>query len=152
MTNAEFTEWQRTLAVDYAAEQVALGRWAQDGAVERALDDNAALLPQGITTPRMLLLRGVDSAGQPVGQAWVALDHPRAAPDTAYLYDIEVVPERRGDGFGRALLDAVEGAVADAGVYQLELNVYGRNLPAIGLYTTAGYSVTTQQMRKSLTR
>jgi len=152
MTEIEFDKWQETIAEEFAAEQVAVGRWAQEGAVQRALESNAELLPLGISTPRMLLLRGVDSDGDPVGRAWVGLDHPRGAPDTAFLYDIEVVEQRRGSGLGRDLLTAIESAVLDAGVSALELNVFGRNLPAVALYDSSGYAVTTQQMRKDLRR
>ncbi len=152
MTEIEFGQWQVALAEDFAAEQVAVGRWAQEGSVDRALESNAELLPLGLSTPRMLILRGVDADGEPVGQAWVSLDHPRGAPDTAFLYDIEVIEHRRGSGLGRALLIAVESAVVEAGMFALELNVFGRNLTAVSLYDSSGYAVTTQQMRKDLSR
>ncbi|MFF2495992.1 GNAT family N-acetyltransferase [Agromyces sp. NPDC058064] len=150
MTQDEYDDWQRDIAEAYAEEQVAAGRWSQDGAVQRARDENAELLPQGLRTPRMLVLRGVDASGEPVGRAWVGLDHPRGAPDVAFLYDIEILEPRRGNGFGRALLAAVEDVVRQAGVPALELNVFGPNHPAIALYDSAGYEVTTQQMRKAL--
>ena len=152
MTEIEFDKWQEMIAEEFAAEQVAVGRWTQEGSVQRALESNAELLPLGISTPKMLLLRGIDSDRNPVGRAWVGLDHPRGAPDTAFLYDIEVVEERRGSGLGRSLLTAVEKAVLDAGVSALELNVFGRNLPAVALYESSGYAVSTQQMRKDLHR
>ena len=41
MTPAEFDEWQATIAEDYAEEQVAVGRWQREGAVQRARDENA---------------------------------------------------------------------------------------------------------------
>lgn len=151
MTETEFREWQSAVAKDYAAEQVQAGRWSSEGAVDRALEVNAELLPHGLITPRMLLLRGVDSFGKPIGRAWVGLDHPRGAPNTAFLYDIEVLENRRRGGLGRALLTAVEEAARDAGATDLELNVFARNSPAIALYDSSGYAVTTQQMRKSLT-
>ncbi|MFS0866805.1 GNAT family N-acetyltransferase [Microbacterium sp. 179-B 1A2 NHS] len=150
MTLDEYEEWQEALAADYADEQVRAGRWRAEGAVPRAREENAELLPRGLDTPRMLLLRGVTDAGQAVGRAWVALDHPRGAPDTAFLYDIEVEAPLRGAGFGRALLDAVEAATRAAGAASLELNVFGTNGAAIRLYETNGYTVTTQQMRKRL--
>jgi ribosomal protein S18 acetylase RimI-like enzyme len=150
MTPAEFDEWQAAIAEEYAEEQVAAGRWQREGAVQRARDEDAQLLPQGLETARMLLLRGVDVDGEPVGRAWVGLDHPRGAPDVAFLYDIEVIENRRGSGLGRALLDAVEDATREAGAAALELNVFGRNLTAISLYSSSGYDVVTQQMRKSL--
>jgi ribosomal protein S18 acetylase RimI-like enzyme len=150
MTPAEFDEWQAAIAEEYAEEQVAAGRWQRAGAVQRARDEDAQLLPQGLETARMLLLRGVDVDGEPVGRAWVGLDHPRGAPDVAFLYDIEVIENRRGSGLGRALLEAVEDATREAGAAALELNVFGRNHTAISLYSSSGYDVVTQQMRKSL--
>ena len=150
MTPAEFDEWQAAIAEEYAAEQVAAGRWKPEGALQRARDEDAQLLPQGLETARMLLLRGVDAHGEPVGRAWVSLDHPRGAPDVAFLYDIEVIETRRGEGLGRALLEAVEDAARLAGAAALELNVFGRNHTAISLYNSSGYDVVTQQMRKSL--
>ncbi|BDZ53143.1 GNAT family N-acetyltransferase [Agromyces marinus] len=150
MTAGEFEEWQTEIAEAYAVEQVEAGRWGPDGAVERARDENARLLPDGPLTERMLVLRGVDVDGAPIGRAWVGLDHPRGAPGIAFLYDIEVIASRRGRGLGRALLNAVEEAARRAGASALELNVFGRNTAAVGLYESAGYVVVTQQMRKSL--
>ena len=150
MTPAEFDHWMATIAEEYAAEQVAAGRWSAEGAVERAHEENTQLLPQGLETPRMLLLQGIDADDEPVGHAWVSLDHPRGAPDIAFLYDIEVIESRRGSGFGRALLEAVEDATRQAGGAALELNVFGRNHTAIALYSSAGYDLITQQMRKTL--
>ncbi|MCR2785727.1 MULTISPECIES: GNAT family N-acetyltransferase [unclassified Microbacterium] len=150
MTPEEYAQWQTLLAEEYSAEQVAAGRWSQEGSVQRARDETAKLLPQGLATEGMLILRGVDAEGVPVGRAWVSLDHPRGAPGVAFLYDIEVVETKRGQGFGRALLAAVEDATRRAGAAALELNVFGSNAVAIGLYGSAGYDVVTQQMRKAL--
>lgn len=148
MTAQEFEEWQLEIAEAYAAEQIAAGRWAADGAVERARAANAELLPGGPETERMLTLRGVAANGEPVGRAWIGLDHPRGAPGIAFLYVIEVLEPMRGRGFGRALLEAVEAAAIERGAAALELNVFGRNAAAIGLDESAGYDVVTQQMRK----
>jgi GNAT superfamily N-acetyltransferase len=150
MTPAEYDAWQLTLAEDYAAEKVAAGSWAAEGAVQRALDESAELLPDGADTARMLIFRAIAEDGRPVGRAWVALDHPRAEPDTAFLYDIEVDEAERGKGFGRALLAAVEEAVRATGVGALTLNVFDSNGVATSLYESSGYATTTRQMRKAL--
>jgi GNAT superfamily N-acetyltransferase len=152
MIEAEFDAWQSRAAQEFAAEQVAVGRWEPDGALNRALEFNAELLPLGIHTPRMLFLVGLDATGEVSGWAWVALDHPRGAPKTAFLYDIEIAEPKRGTGLGRALLAAVEESVATTDALALELNVFGRNHPAVALYASSGYAVTTQQMRKELLR
>ncbi|MFD6177485.1 MULTISPECIES: GNAT family N-acetyltransferase [unclassified Isoptericola] len=150
MTEAEFDEWQDDLAEGYAAEQVAAGRWPWEGSVRRAREESAALLPRGLATEGMLVRVGVDADGEPVGRAWVALDPPHCLPGVAFLYDIEVLEPRRGQGFGRALLTATEDAAREAGATALELNVHGRNATAMALYDSSGYAVVTQQMRKPL--
>ena len=150
MSEAEYERWQTALAERFAAEQLAAGNWPADGAVERARTANAALLPQGLATPRMLILVAVDDSDRPLGRVWVGLDHPRGTADTAFLYDIELEAEHRGRGLGKALLGATEEAVREAGVAALELNVFGSNGGAIALYRSAGYALTTQQMRKEL--
>ncbi|GFJ94917.1 GNAT family N-acetyltransferase [Phytohabitans rumicis] len=85
-----------------------------------------------------------------VGTLWIGLTHPRRTPDCAFIYDIEVDQEHQGAGYGRALLAAGEDAVRAEGVGSLELNVFGGNTRAIGLYESSGYTVVTQQMRKAL--
>jgi GNAT superfamily N-acetyltransferase len=148
MTADEYDAWQQSLAEEYAAEKVAAGTWAAEGAVQRAFDESASMLPAGVDTDRMLIFCAVADDGRPVGRAWVALDHPRGAPGTAFLYDIEVDEGERGKGFGRALLTAVEDAVRATGAIALELNVFRTNDTAVALYETSGYRTTTQQMRK----
>ena len=46
MTPAEFDRWVATIAEEYADEQVAGRRWPAAGAVQRALEENAQLLPK----------------------------------------------------------------------------------------------------------
>ena len=150
MTPAEFEAWQHLLARDYADEQVTAGNWQENGAFERAWAENEESLPQGLATPGMLLLMGVLPDGTTVGRVWVALEHPRGTPDCAFLNDIEVDAPYRGRGLGRALIEAAERAVVAHGVGALELSVFGDNASAVGLYSSAGYTVSRQLMRKRL--
>jgi ribosomal protein S18 acetylase RimI-like enzyme len=151
MTTTEYDRWQHELATDYAAEQVTAGNWPAEGAYERALEEDAARLPQGAATEGMLILTGTVD-GEPIGRLWIGLAHPRGVPDCAFLYDIEVAAAHRGRGLGRALLAAGESAAREQGAAALELNVFGANPAAADLYRTSGYQVTTQQMRKDLRR
>ncbi|WP_097182319.1 GNAT family N-acetyltransferase [Blastococcus haudaquaticus] len=152
MTDAEFTAWQHALARAYADEQVRSGNWAPGEALRRAREGNAALLPQGLGTPGMLLLTATRPDGEPVGRIWLSLEHPRGTADCAFLYDIEVEEPHRGQGYGRALLTAAEEAARSRGRSALELNVFGDNATAIALYESAGFVVVQQQMRTALTR
>lgn len=150
MTAAEFATWRDHSITAYADEHVAAGNFAPDEAISRSTGEFDELLPEGRETAGMLLFSARDDAGSQVGILWLSLTHPRGAPDTAFIYDIEVLPERRGQGYGHAVLSAGEDEVRRHGVGALGLNVFGDNPTAIGLYTSAGYAVTTQQMRKAL--
>jgi ribosomal protein S18 acetylase RimI-like enzyme len=150
MTQPEFDEWQDALARRFADSKVAAGTWTAAEALDKARQANAALLPEGLATEDNLILKGIRPDGTPVGRLWITLKHPQGVAGCAFLYDIEVEPEFRGGGYGRALLAAAEDAVREHGGTALELNVFGDNPVAISLYATSGYAVVTQQMRKAV--
>ncbi|MGH3260272.1 MAG: GNAT family N-acetyltransferase [Streptosporangiaceae bacterium] len=66
------------------------------------------------------------------------------------MYDIEVNEEHRGQGYGRALLQAAEQEAARGGSQAIGLNVFGTNTVARRLYESAGYEITAMNMRKRL--
>jgi ribosomal protein S18 acetylase RimI-like enzyme len=150
MTADEFDAWRQHSITEYAKEHVAAGNYPEDEAAARSRAEFDELLPGGLATDGMVFLQARDDDGSPVGILWLSLTHPRGAPDTAFIFDIEVLPERRGQGYGRAVLAAAEDEVRRRGIGALGLNVFGDNPAAIALYTSAGYHVTTQQMRKLL--
>ena len=148
MTASEFADFRRRAIVGYAADNVQAGNWSEDEAEELAAKATDEVLPQGVDTPGMLLLVAQTAAGEAVGMVWVSLTRPQG--EGAWIYDIEVIPEQRGRGYGRALLEAAERECMARGVGMLGLNVFGPNTVARRLYESAGYEVTTMQMRKSL--
>ncbi|MEV6344818.1 GNAT family N-acetyltransferase [Actinoplanes sp. NPDC051851] len=150
MTDTEFQDWRAHLDRAFADAKIEAGTWDSGEALGLAREGNDALLPQGLSTPGHLLLKGVLDDGTPVGQVWIGLGHPRGVLGCAYLYDIEISESHRGSGLGRALVAATEEAARSAGATALELNVFGTNTIAIALYSSAGFSVITQQMRKTL--
>ncbi len=62
-----------------------------------------------------------------------------AAPD-AYLAELYVIPERRGHGLGRALVDAAIEVGREAGAEVIDLNTSDDDLAAIGLYESSGFT------------
>jgi ribosomal protein S18 acetylase RimI-like enzyme len=149
MTADEFREFRSALVISYAASHVEAGDWSAAEAQQRAADDMDALLPQGAGTPGHLVLTALAPGGQPAGHLWIKLNQ---TPHNggAWLYDIVVAPQYRGQGYGRALLAAAERETARHGGRSLGLNVFGANAVARHLYESAGYLTTALQMRKAL--
>ena len=148
MTTAEFDAYRARLIPEYAEDHVRAGDWIADQAQDLAARQIDELLPAGPGTPRMLLLSAETAGGGPLGLAWVGLDYPR--PGDAWVYDIEIIPQHRGKGYGRALLHAAEQESARHGAKTIGLNVFGANTAARGLYESSGYEVTSVTMRKEL--
>lgn len=60
-------------------------------------------------------------------------------PD-AYLQELYVVPERRGEGLGRALLEAAMELARERGATHFELGTSEGDTEALGLYHSAGFT------------
>ncbi len=60
-------------------------------------------------------------------------------PD-AYIQELYVVPDRRGHGLGRALLDAALAAAREAGATHVDLNTSTDDREARSLYESSGFT------------
>lgn len=145
MAAVEFARFSDRQRREYVAS-LGRSRSAADAA-RKADDDLARLLPDGAATPGHRF-RVAEHDGRPVGTVWLG-PSPDAAEE-AWLYDIRIDEDRRGQGYGRAVMAALEDLARDAGASRLALNVLGDNRAAIALYVAAGYRVTAQQMVKRL--
>lgn len=66
----------------------------------------------------------------------------RIDPQTGELKRMYVVPEERGTGVGRILLEWLEAQARSLGLTRLVLETGTRQLAAVGLYRRAGFSET----------
>ena len=76
-------------------------------------------------TGAVLLSAGERPDRTVVGFVWAALEHE--ATGVAWLNSIEVLPEHRGRGYGRALPPVVERELQSRGIDELELSVLESN-------------------------
>lgn len=148
MTAAEFAVYRQQSIRDYAAEHVRAGNWSPSQAEELAAKETDDLLPGGVDTPGMLLLAAETADAGLIGIVWVELQHRQTTG--AWIYDIRIVPEQRGRGYGSALLRAAEREVEKQGVKSIALNVFGGNAVARHLYESSGYELMSLFMRKRL--
>jgi ribosomal protein S18 acetylase RimI-like enzyme len=68
----------------------------------------------------------------------------------SYLGFMYVVPEHRGKGVNKKVVDALEVWSLSQGVTEIRLEVYNANDPAVRAYEKSGYEKLTVWMRKSL--
>jgi ribosomal-protein-alanine N-acetyltransferase len=85
-----------------------------------------------------VLLTSSGGYGLLAGDAGFAV--ARIAADEAELVSLGVVPERRGAGLGRRLLDAVAAEAAVRGAAQMHLEVAVDNATAVRLYEAGGFA------------
>jgi ribosomal protein S18 acetylase RimI-like enzyme len=146
MTPERFVTWRASSVAAYADENVTAGHWSADSALALAEAQFAELLPDGLDTQGSWLWSVVEAAGEEVGILWVA----RRREGRAFIYDIEMNPARRGEGFGTAALLALEDWCRANGFSTIGLHVFGHNEGAWRLYRRLGYKATSVQMEKPL--
>lgn len=83
-------------------------------------------------------------AAAAIGERW--------EDDVGYVKQLAVAPRARGRGHGRALLLTLLGEFRTAGMTTAELSVAGTNVPATGLYESAGMTPDVRIERWDLTR
>ncbi|MFI0239480.1 GNAT family N-acetyltransferase [Streptomyces sp. NPDC016845] len=143
MTEAEFGPWLAHGKEQYARTVMERGA-SEKEARQKADRDHAALLPEGVATPDVLL-SVLEQDGQSVGTLWLA-----QRGDGAYVYDIEVGPAHRGRGHGRSLMLLAEADSLAAGATRIGLNVFAGNTTAQRLYESLGYAATVHHVYKQL--
>jgi GNAT superfamily N-acetyltransferase len=89
-------------------------------------------------SPRDVLLVAEDEGGHPLALVLGTSADEDTARTIAEIAALYVVPDRRGEGIGRALLRAVAGELAKRGFTSLHVCVLTANLPARGFYEVMG--------------
>ncbi len=149
MSLETWEQWRVGAVRGYAADKVRVGAWSAEGAEARADREFTELLPRGIDTPDHELRSIVNESGEVVGTLWFGplREGPRS---TCFIWDIEVLAEARGRGYGRATLVALEPLARDLGYDAIGLHVFGDNEVARHLYRSSGYMETDVMMRKTV--
>jgi ribosomal protein S18 acetylase RimI-like enzyme len=146
-TQDEFEQWLPHTEAEYARHIAESGSMSAAAAAEKARLDTAQRFTTGLDSPGQVLFRLV-AGDQPVGWLWLNVPVIGGDPLMAWVNNIEVDPEYRGRGYGRAAMLLAEDEARARGMTSLGLNVHGQNTVARSLYDSLGYEVMTQQMRK----
>jgi GNAT superfamily N-acetyltransferase len=150
MTQEQYDVYRVAAEVDYGRNIAASGALAEADATERAAEDFARLLPDGLASEGHVFFAAYDAdSGAEVGMLWLHLE-PRSDGLHAFGYDFEVREDLRRRGYGRAVMVAAEEECRRRGVVAVRLNVFGFNRGAQTLYEQMGFEVTNVLMSKRL--
>ena len=148
MRHDEFPAYLENAIESYAADMVENAGFTQEVARSKSIADNDALFADGLDSPDLVVMV-VESDGEPVGSVVFAC-RERHGRRQAFLYDIEIKPEQRGRGVGRQAMALLEKQAGALGLERIELNVFGGNEVARGLYRSLGYKETFVTMAKDI--
>ena len=127
-----------------AAELVALlDAYARDpmGGGEPLSDHARAHCVEGLaaTPGAFSLIARLDGAAVGLANCFTTFSTFAAAP-LVNIHDFAVLPQARGRGIGRALMQAVEAEALKRGAAKITLEVLSGNAPARALYAACGFS------------
>lgn len=147
---SELTAFIADAQTSYAQDMHESGGIPIEQALAAARESTAELFPDGQPAPGNHVWRALDPDGQPVGILWLAHRKPDTPQAHAWIYNIEVLSERRGQGWGRALLEQAERITREWGLTSLQLHVFGANEVARNLYRSQGMREQSVVMTKSV--
>ena len=109
-------------------------------------------LNQFITAPHICLVVA-ELNGEAIGSGYARIDTSKIYLEHqqhAYLGFMYVLPQYRGKGVNKLVIEALKKWSAEQGVTELRLEVYFKNSPAIKAYEKVGFSSLMLQMRMGL--
>ena len=80
-----------------------------------------------------------------MGYLWISISE-----NIAWIYDIYLLPEWRGKGYGKQALDVINQQLALEGITETGLRVAANNSRAKKLYESLGFVLTGYNMSKRL--
>lgn len=134
----------------YAGDNIAVGRWRKDEALELARAETSSLLPEGTGTQGHFLFELVPPELETtVGYLWFST-LCRGTKKVAHVYQLHVLEDYRRRGYGRAALLEAEVLARNSGHASLALNVFASNAAARALYASLGYETMSLNLAKEL--
>jgi ribosomal protein S18 acetylase RimI-like enzyme len=152
MTTDELPAYIARLEVEYAAELHGSTGITAEAAKEESRQSTLDSFPNGDIAEHEQIWVAEDESGVRVGVLWLAHRDPGTPKEHAWIYDIEVDEDRRGEGWGRKLLELAEERTRALGLSSLRLNVFGQNKVARELYRTQGFAESRVTMVKDVSR
>jgi ribosomal protein S18 acetylase RimI-like enzyme len=150
MSTHELPAYIARLELEYATELHESTGISLEAAQEESRQSTLESFPDGQLGQHEQVWVAEDANGARVGVLWLAHREPGTPKEHAWIYDIEVDEARRGEGWGRKLLELAEAQTRALGLTSLRLNVFGQNSIARELYRTQGFTESRVTMVKDV--
>jgi ribosomal protein S18 acetylase RimI-like enzyme len=145
-TEDDYVAFNGTSIDSYAEDIFRAGGFATpELAHADSLRQFAELFPDGLASAGQHLWAAYDGERR-VGLLWIFVEDA-----WSYIYDIEMLAEVRGQGYGSEVLALGASEARRLGATHLGLNVFGHNADARRLYERSGFAVTREFFRIALT-
>ncbi|HZQ82009.1 MAG TPA: GNAT family N-acetyltransferase [Gaiellaceae bacterium] len=146
----EFDDWAARSMRDYADNMHEHGGIPVAEAETKSKEDHARLFPDW-RVPEGHFVYVIEDGGAVRGHLWLAeRDGVNGGAPHLFVYGILIDEDARGRGIGRAAMTLAEGIARERGLGRIELNVFGGNDVARGLYRSLGYDEVAVYMGKDL--
>ncbi|MFI0983263.1 GNAT family N-acetyltransferase [Streptomyces sp. NPDC021093] len=148
LTQSEYDAWRLKETASFAQSWLDQGFTAEQARAKSEASERN-FLPAGLATPHTWISHLLHD-GAPVGLLWLGRHEIAPGERVAFVFDVEVVEEQRGRGYGRALMTLAERIALRAGDTRIGLHVFAGNTPALRLYESLGYRTTSLYTYKQL--
>jgi len=148
MTKEEFEIYEAKLIKSYAETLVNNMRRSLEAAMVMSEQQIKGLLKDGADTKNHYVFNVVDNlSDEKIGVLWINI---KPEEQRSFIFDIEIMSEHQGKGYGKATLKNLEVFMKEMEIKQIGLNVFADNIIAKGLYEKLGYTVTNMNMVKDI--
>ncbi len=150
MTEKVFEEFKQISQRAYALEFSETENLAFNDTVKIASEQFNKLLPQGHQTSDQFFFEAFNEMnGDSIGYLWLGIQE-RFGRKITSINHIIIRSDHRGQGWGKALMKAVEAEAKRHGSERVRLHVFQRNTIALRLYESMGFKTTSLDMVKTL--
>ncbi len=144
---AAYEPFMADLKVRYTADQMQAFGFSETAAQAYVENQWAQILPDGRETQGHHFFQLVDDMESVRGEAWLYVDE---AISMAFIYELFLHADARGQGLGRDALEALADYARSHGVRSFGLNVFTANERARALYRSFGFNEVSSNMVMSL--
>ena len=135
-TRHEFSQYEEWSIGSYADALIRSGTETKADALAVSAEEFEELLPEGIDTPDNFFYYAENEYGDNVGFVWLTY----VEADDVFLGDFGVSPDFRDQGYGGAILRALEKMLAAKDVRRLSVHVFDCDKAMLRLYADCGFT------------